>query len=106
MSHDQSSPFTPAVLQMLIRQGQNAEEIVHIHAEASPEARVCAAVIKGFLREKAALAQAHLTLLEELKLAVIVLECRDGEGHYCPNCDNSLYNVRQRLRYLVKGADR
>jgi len=40
--------------------------------------------------------------LRALTLIAIRLECREGgSGHYCPNCDNSLYDVLQQVCALL-----
>lgn len=44
-------------------------------------------------------------LVQLLAGIVQELECRDGNGHYCPNCDNGLYNALIFAREAQRQAD-
>jgi hypothetical protein len=55
--------------------------------------------LESWYVEHIAEAQAeNAKLREALERAELAMTCRNGDAHYCPNCDNTTFNAREEVR--------
>jgi hypothetical protein len=75
----------------LMRKAEHKSEVQHMPESSTLEGKALAYI--------EALEQ-HVSELEEaLRRADEAMTCRrDDDAHYCPNCDNSLYEARDKIR--------
>lgn len=39
-----------------------------------------------------------------LRMAILGMTCRNGDAHYCPNCDNTTFAAREAAGEALKGS--
>ena len=61
--------------------------------------------VQAFARHRLAALEAQASRIAELEAGLRTAErdmtCRNDDAHYCPNCDNSSFNARAKIRTLL-----